>query len=163
MASDSPTLSLGDGSGTGILSGITNFLQNGGSAVRVFTASLTGVVVAPFIAFADIIQAVTTFFTAPFTEVGESITALAGALFQAPAGLVETGFTTSEEVLTAFFGSSFAGVFAGPVAVGLVMLSLFLVTQYLQEDETGDTIPGLPVDVPTETLGVEEEDPGEDS
>lgn len=163
MASDSPTLSLGDGSGTGILTGITNFLQNGGSAIRVFTASLTGVFVAPFIAFGDIVQAVTTFFTAPFRETGQSISALAGAIFQAPAGLVQTGFTVSENVLRAFLGDSLAGLLAGPVAVGVVMISLFLVVQYLQEDETGDTIPALPVDVPTDILGVEEEDPDADS
>lgn len=162
MSSD-PTLSLGDGSGTGLLKGITNYLSEGGNPVQVFTASLTGVVVAPFIAFADIVQAVTTFFTTPFIDAGGSIGTLVSTIFEAPAGLVQTGFTVSENVLIVFFGESLAGVFAAPVAVGVSLFSLWLVVQYLQEDESGDTLVGVPVDIPTETLGVEEEKPGDDS
>ena len=155
-------LDLGSGNGTDVLGGMVNFLSSGGSPVRILTASILGVVVSPFLAFADIVSAIGTFFATPLVETASSIGSLQAALFQAPADLVSAGFGVSEDVLATFLSDSLAGLFAGPVAVGMVMLSLFLVVQYLQEAETGDAIPGLPFDIPTRALGVEEEEDPED-
>jgi len=47
---------------------------------------------------------------------------------------------------------------AFPVTAGLVMIVLYMVVLYLREDETGDVLPGVPIDVPTDIFGVEEED-----
>lgn len=152
------TLDLGDGDGESTLNGVSSYLSSGGSVTDLFTSSIAGLLISPIVAGIDIINAVTAFFTTPFTETAESISDLAGALFQAPANLVESGARISESALQTFLGPSLAGVLALPVAVGVVMLSLYLIVVYLNERETGDTIPGLPVDVPTDVLGVEEED-----
>ena len=117
----------------------------------------------PFIAATDIIFAVTSFFTTPFSEISDSIASLSSAFFDEPADLIADGFAQSASAMSTFFGDGFLGIFSGPVAVGLVLVSVFLVVQYLQENETGD-IPliGIGFDVPTDILGVEEEDEGDD-
>lgn len=149
-----PQLNLSDGSGTGVLSGIVNFLQAGGSVVRVIEASILGLVVSPFIALGDIIRAIGNFFSTPFLEGGNAIGQLINALFTAPGSLIETGAQISEDTLAIFLGDSLAGVLALPVAIGVVMLSLYFITLYLQEEETGDTLPGVPFDVP-DILGIQ--------
>ncbi|SHG78127.1 hypothetical protein [Halobaculum gomorrense] len=152
------TLSLGDGSGTGILSGMVTYLsQPNASAARVITSVILGTISAPFLAFANIVQAIGSFFAAPFRGGGEAISALLSALFTAPADLVTASATVTQNALETVLGESLAGFLALPIAVGVVMLSLYFVTLYLREDETGDTIPGLPFDVPTDWLGAEEE------
>jgi hypothetical protein len=134
---------------------MVNFLQGGGSPARIITATLTGLVISPFIAIADVIAAIGSFFATPFTTVAESVGALGAAFFEQPADTIAAGFEVTESVLVTFLGESLAGILAGPIAVGTVLISLFLVVQFLQERETGDTIPGLPVDVPF--VGVTEE------
>jgi len=157
-----PELDIGDGSGDDTLSGVSTYLSNGGSVADLFTSSIAGLVISPFIAGIDIINAVTGFFTTPFTETAQSISALSGALFEAPLNLLETGAQISESTLALFLSDSLAGLFALPVAMGVVMLSVYMIVQYLQEAETGDTLPAVPIDVPTDVLGVEEEsDPNE--
>jgi len=158
------SLDLGSGSGTDTLNGIVNYLQAGGQATTVISAGLLGVFVSPLVAFGDIVDGVANFFSTPFMEGGDAIGALFNALLEAPANLLETGANVSEDTLTVFLGDSLAGVLALPVAVGVTMMSLYLIMIYLNEPETGDTIPGLPFDVPDVgplQLGVEEEDEGE--
>ncbi|WP_276271941.1 hypothetical protein [Haloarcula litorea] len=62
--SSSADLDLGSGSGTDTLTGITSYLQGGGSAGTILSASFIGLVVSPFVAFADIVLPArcTTFF-----------------------------------------------------------------------------------------------------
>ena len=63
-----PTLDLGSGGGVDTLNGIVNFIsKDGGSAAKVLTASLTGLLISPFVAIIDIIDAIATFATAPIT------------------------------------------------------------------------------------------------
>jgi len=157
-SSDDAELDLGDGSGTGTLTGITEFLQAGGSAGTVLSASFLGLVAAPFVAFADVVQAIGTFFAEPFSSAGEAVGALLTGLFQAPGDLLAAGAAITETALRTALGGTLAGIIAFPLTVGLVMLGLYMVVLYLREDETGDTLPGVPVDVPTDIFGVEEED-----
>lgn len=147
--SDNPELKLGDGSGTSVLSGIVNFLQAGGSVTRVLMASGLGVVVAPFVAVADIISGVGTFFTTPFSQGAVATGELITAFFTAPGSLLQTGAQVSEDFLTGILGPTAASALGLPVATGITLLSLFLVTQFLEEPETSDTLPlpGFP-DVP---------------
>ncbi|TKX52141.1 hypothetical protein EXE44_19165, partial [Halorubrum sp. SS7] len=70
------TLDLGSGGGVDTLNGIATYLSNGGTAARVLTASLLGLISSPFIAVIDIINAITQFATAPFEGAGQSIAAL---------------------------------------------------------------------------------------
>ncbi|AUG49520.1 hypothetical protein BVU17_18210 (plasmid) [Haloarcula taiwanensis] len=156
--SDDPSLSLGDGSGQESLSGITNFLQNGGDAGKVLSASIVGLIVSPVVAVIDVINAVANFFAQPFNNAGDAIGSLLTGLFEAPGNLLIAGADVSETVLRSVLGETLAGLFAFPVTVGLVMIGLYAVVRYLREDETGDVLPGLPIDVPTDIFGVEEEE-----
>jgi len=150
-------LELGDDtSGADVLSSVTNYLEGGGSVATLLSSSILGLVVSPFVAAIDIINAITAFFTTPFESVASAVATLSSAFFTAPGSLIADGFEQSSAALNSFLGGTFAGIFSGPIAVGLALLSLFLVVQFLQEDETGDTLPGVPIDVPF--LGVEEED-----
>ena len=155
--SSSPDLNLGD-SGQETLSGITNFLQAGGDAGRILSASIIGLIAAPFVAVADVIYAVANFFSQPFNTAGDAIGALLEGLFEAPANLLIAGAEISEGALRAVLGETLAGFLAFPATVGLVVFGLYLVVRYLREDETGDVLPGVPIDVPTDIFGVEEED-----
>ena len=156
-SSGDASLDFGDGSGTSTLSGITNFLQAGGSAGRLLSAGVLGIIVAPIAAVIDIVAAVATFFTLPFSSAGEALGALLAGFFQAPGDLLRAGADITEAALRAALGETFAGIFAFPITVGLVLIGLFLMVRYLREDETGDTLPGLPIDIPTDWFGVEEE------
>jgi len=158
MSSTDAELDLNDGSGSGTLTGITNFLQAGGSAGTVLSASFIGLVVSPFVAFADVVQAIGTFFSEPFASAGEAVGALLGGLFRAPGDLLAAGADISETALRVALGETFAGIVAFPLTVGLVMIALYLVVRYLREDETGNVLPGVPVDVPTSIFGTTEED-----
>jgi hypothetical protein len=155
--SSGASLDLGDGTGTDVLNGIVNFLQAGGDVTRLLTAFVVGVPASIFVAIGDIVAAVANFFATPFMEGGDAIGQLINAFFTAPASLLERGAQISEDTLALFLSDSLAGLLALPVATSVVVLSLYLIVRYLQEDETGDTLPGLPIDIPTETLGVEEE------
>jgi hypothetical protein len=155
--SSSADLELGDGSGQESLSGITNFLQAGGDAGRVLSASLIGLIVSPVVAVVDVINAVANFFSQPFNSAGDAIGSLLRGLFEAPGDLLIAGADVSESVLRSVFGDTLAGLFAFPVTVGLVLIGLFVIVAYLSEEETGDVLPGLPIDIPTDIFGVEEE------
>jgi len=157
-SSDDPTLDLGTGDGDATLTGITNFLQAGGSAGSVLSASFIGLVVSPFVAFVDVVQAVGTFFSEPFESAGTAVGALLSGMFQAPGDLLTAGADITETSLRDAIGGSLAGTLAFPITIGIVMLALYMIVLYLREDETGDTLPGLPVDIPTDIFGVEEED-----
>ncbi|KOX92816.1 hypothetical protein AMS69_10165 [Haloarcula rubripromontorii] len=157
MSSD-PSLDLGDGSGQESLSGVTNFLQDGGDAGKVLSASIIGLIVSPVVAVIDVVNAVANFFAQPFDNAGDAIGSLLTGLFEAPGNLLTAGADISETALRSALGETLAGTLAFPITVGIVMLALYLVVRYLREDETGDVLPGLPIDVPTDIFGVEEED-----
>jgi|GEM_PF-3069888 len=157
-SSDDANLNLQDASGTETLNGITNFLQDGGKASTVLSASFIGLVVSPFVALADVIQAMGTFFSSPFESFGETFESLLEGIFKAPGDLLDDSADLTYTALETSFGETVAGILAFPIAIGIVMLSLYLVVQYLSEAETGDTLPGIPVDVPTDIFGVEEEE-----
>jgi len=158
MSSSDAELDLGDGSGEGTLEGITTFLQDGGKAGTVLSASILGLVVSPFVALGNVIQAVGEFFAQPFTAGGNAIGALITGIFEAPGDLLDAGADISESALRATLGETLAGTLALPITFALVMLSLYMVTRYLLEEETGDVLPAVPIDIPTDIFGVEEEE-----
>ncbi len=150
--------------GTSIIQGFLTYIQNGGKIVSALQAGIIGVVFSPLVALSNIIQAIGSFFATPFLEGGIAIGELINAIFTAPARLVDTGFNISRNTLSMYMSENLAGLLAGPVALGIVLLGLWLVSEYLAEPETGDTLPGLPFDVPDIgplQFGVEEEDPDE--
>lgn len=155
--SSADDLTLGDdASGSEVLASITNYLSSGGSVATLLSSSILGLVVSPFVGAIDIINAIVGFFTTPFEEVADAVATLSSAFFEEPGQLISRGFEISASTLSTYFGDTFAGLFAGPIGIGLVMLSLYLIIQYLEVPETGDTLPAVPIDVPF--LGVEEDD-----
>lgn len=148
----SSELDLGDGDGVSVIDGIATSDLN---TATIIGSSVVGVLISPLIGFIDIVQALVQLVTAPLTGAGESITTLFDALIGAPGELVISGIDTSEAALATVLGEGAAGLLAAPVAVGLVLLSLYLVSQYLEEESTGNLIPGLALDVPI--IGTEEE------
>ncbi|EMA71954.1 hypothetical protein [Halorubrum distributum] len=149
------SLDLGSGGGVDTLSGITNFLQDGGSAARILTSSIVGILVSPVVATIDVINAIADFATAPFEGAGESIATLFDGLLTGPAELIEAGSRISENAITAVFGAELAGILALPLTVALALASLYLLATFLDEEETGNLFPGLPFDVPI--IGADEE------
>jgi LytS/YehU family sensor histidine kinase len=149
------SLDLGSGGGVDTLSGITNFLQDGGSAARILTSSIVGILVAPVVGTIDVINAVADFATAPFEGAGESISTLFDGLLTGPAELIEAGARVSENSITAVFGAELGGILALPLTVALALASLYLLATFLDEEETGNLFPGLPFDVPI--IGADEE------
>jgi len=151
-----PTLDLGSGSGEDTLNGITTFIsKDGGSATKVLTASITGLLISPFVAFIDIVNAVTDFATTPFESAGESIATLFDGLLTGPAALIQAGSAISESAIRSVFGETLAGILALPLTVALALASLYLLAEFLNEKETGNLFPGLPFDVPV--IGADEE------
>ena len=150
-----PPLNLGDGGGVDTLSGITTFLSEGGSAARVLTSSILGVLISPVVAVVDVIDAIATFATAPFEGAGESISTLFDGLLTGPAALIEAGARISENAITSVFGAELGGILALPLTVALALASLYLLATFLDEEETGNLFPGLPFDVPI--IGADEE------
>lgn len=113
----------------------------GGAFLAFFTALATGIltvgdfVIEPLAAFADAgVQIVETLF-------GDVLTGIVGA-----------GARESAESLTGDFS---LGPFTIVLAVGVLLLTWWLISQYLQEDETSNIIPGVGYDIPF--VGTEEE------
>lgn len=154
MSGSDAELDLGDGSGTATLGGITTFLQGGGSATRVLTASMVGLITSPVVATVDIIDGVGTFISDPFESAGSGVGDLFEAFMTAPADLVKAGSRISESSLEAAFGDTIAGTLALPFTFLLAFGALFALALYLNENETSNTLPGLP-DIPF--FGREEE------
>ncbi|TKX55104.1 hypothetical protein EXE44_16505, partial [Halorubrum sp. SS7] len=77
-------------------------------------------------------------------------------LLTAPAALIEAGARISENSIAAVFGQTLAGILALPLTVALALVSLYLLARYLNEEETGNVIAGLPIDVPV--VGTDEEE-----
>ena len=106
-------------------------------------------VVGLFTGMMDVFNAIITFITTPLTSAGESVSALFTGLIESPASILETtAGVTATEIGGSFTG--FLGPLAFPVGVAMVMLSLYLVTIYLENGQTSDIFPGsfTDIDVP---------------
>lgn len=151
--------------GASILNGMVNYISSGGSIVTVLQASIVGVILSPFLALSNIIQAIGSFFSIPFRQAGIAVGEMINALFTAPSRLLRQASNITAGVLSQFLGDNLGGFLALPITVAIIMGSLFIVLNYLQEEETGDTLPGVPIDVPDFgplQFGVEEEANAED-
>lgn len=158
-------LNLGDGSGIGILSGITNYLEAGGNPVRLMVAMVLGTGASIYVGIAKTIEGFFAFFSEPLFGAAGGLSELAEIIYSAPAGVIEEGEAVTRSVVVQYLGESIAGLLALPITVGIGGLSLLVVIWYLQEPETGEILPGLPIDVPNFfglKIGVEEEDEDQD-
>ena len=136
-------LDLGSGSPTAVLSGVTTFLSNGGKLGVLLSSFIFGTGASIYVGVGEIINAVVTFITTPFIEAGRAIGALFGGLLTSPLTILDVNAQASAEGIAAQFGW-----LAFPVAVVMILVVLFAVNYYREQPETGDTIVGLPFDVP---------------
>lgn len=142
-------LDLGD-DGESTIEGVAAY----GSNAELIGASIVGLIVAPFRIAIDIAEAAGNVITSPLNGAGDSISALFTGLVESPAELVESGVRITETSLEEFLGAGPAGTLALPITVGLVLLSVYMLAAFLNENETGNFIPLIP-DIPF--LGREEE------
>lgn len=162
---DGPSVTFGGPAGE-MLGSIVVFLKDGGEPVRLIISAILGVVVSPFVATIKFVRSIGIFVSAPFREFGQTVTAIANAAFQGPANLILAGAEISESALRGIVGETLAGIFALPISVGVAGLSLLLVIRVLQQRETGDTIIGVPIDLPDifgAQIGVAEEGEEDDA
>lgn len=147
------SLSFGDGSPTGVLSGVATYFGSGGTPAQALLASVFGVIISISQGGINVIQSIFGFI-AGIIDAGADA---AGAVFRAtliePLGVLITGSEVSANSLGQF------GFLAILVGVVLLLAVYWLITQFLEEEETSDftIVPGAP-DLPF--IGVEEE--GED-
>jgi len=138
-----PRVDLGDGSPTAVLSGVTSFISQGGQLGTLLSGFIFGLGGSLFLGVGKIINAVVTFVTTPFLEGGRAVGQLITGILTSPATILDQTALASAEGIAAEFGW-----LAFPVGMGVVLVSLYLVVQYLEQRETGDTFVGLPFDTP---------------
>jgi hypothetical protein len=89
----------------------------------------------------------------------QSLAAAAGdlidAIFGGSAFIIETGARVTGLSFTGMFN---LGPFTFALAIGSVLLGLFVVNAYVSEEPTGNFVPGIPFDIPTPGFTGPEED-----
>jgi hypothetical protein len=142
-SSGGPTLEISNDNPTTVLSSITSFLSKGGSLGTLLSSFIFGILGSLTIGVGNIINAVVTFITTPFVEFADAVGSFASGLITSPLSILETTAQTSATSIAAQFGW-----LAFPVGVLVILGVLFAINSYREQQETGDTIPGLPFDVP---------------
>lgn len=150
-------LDFGDGSPNAVLNGTINFLSTGGKLGKLLQGSIFGIGLSISQGGINFIQSVFALLVSPLDSGAELVPKFFGATVIEPLDVVVSGAQASAIGVADQFG-----VFALPAALGIVLATFFLMTQFLEEDSTPDfiAIPGFP-DIPDVLglqLGVEEED-----
>lgn len=137
-------ISLGSGSPTDVLSGVSSFIANPNTTLGTLLSSFVfGLIASIWYGVVEIINAVVTFITTPFIEGGQAIAAFFSGLLTSPLSILDTTALASAEGIAAQFGW-----LAFPVGVAVVLGVLWMINKYREDPETGDTFPGLPFDTP---------------
>jgi len=85
---------------------------------------------------------------------------LVGSIFDGSALIIDLG-ALSTAISIGPDGAFNVGPFTLALAVGSVLLALWVVNAYVSEDSTGNFVPGIPFDIPTPGFtGPEEEEEG---
>lgn len=89
----------------------------------------------------------------PIDAFGEALGDLVASIFGGPARIVDAGI---EATVASLLGPFSIGPATYALSIASVLLGLYVVNQYRDEEDTGNLIPGLPTDIPY--IGEEEED-----
>lgn len=81
----------------------------------------------------------------PVTAFAGALADLAVAIFGSPARIIIAGADATAASLTGIFN---VGPLTFALGIGSVLLGLFLIGRYRDEEETGNFLPGLPFDLP---------------
>lgn len=140
-----------------VLTGTISFLNAGGSLGTLLQGAIFGTIVSVATGGINFIQSAFALVIAPVDALATSTEQFVASTILAPLGIIEE--TADASAVAA--GSEF-GVFALPVGVAIVLGAFWLIIQFLEQDETSDTIPipGFPdtPDIGPLNIGVEEED-----
>jgi len=152
-------LDLGDGSPDAITKGVSSYLTSSGTNVgTALSTFILGLIASLWYGTVEIVNAVVGFVTTPFSKGGEAVGKLIEGILTEPIGILEKTAQASATAISAEFGwLSFL------VGVAVLLGAMYMVVQYLEQPETGDTFVGLPFDTPDVgpfEIGVTEE--GED-
>lgn len=129
---------------------------NDGWGIGKFVKSGLGLLIAGVFALVfDVLEAIATFVTDPLGSASTAIGDLFEGLISDPTSILSDGATAAGDGIIETFTGWLAPL-AFPVAVGSVLLGLYLVTTYLEESETSDLFPGsfTDIDVPDVLSGV---------
>ncbi|OYR55531.1 hypothetical protein DJ73_02195 [Halorubrum sp. Ea1] len=119
-----------------VLTGTIGFLSAGGQLGTLLQGAIFGVLVSGVTGGINIIQSGVALVAAPLDALSSVVDQAVASLILAPLGVIETTAETSGEAASQEFG-----VFALLIGVGLVLGSYWAITKYLEQSETGDTIP----------------------
>lgn len=142
---------------TTVLTGTIGFLNAGGQLGTLLQGAIFGTFVSFTTGGINFIQSGFALLVAPVDALAQSVGQAVDSLILAPLGIVETTAETSAVATSEQFG-----VFALLVGVCLVLAAYWIITKFLEQSETSDTLPlpGFPdtPDVGPLQIGVEEED-----
>jgi hypothetical protein len=141
--SSAESLDLDSDEPTAVLSSVSDFVADDGKLGNLMTSFVFGIFASIYVGIGEIINSVVDFIKSPFDGGAEAITEIVKGLLTEPVSILEETAGTSATAISEAFGP-----FAFPVGVAVVLLSLYLVVQYLEQPETGDTFVGLPFDTP---------------
>lgn len=140
-----------------VLTGTIGFLNADGTLGTLLQGAIFGTIVSVATGGINFIQSVFGLIVAPIDAFAAATTEFVNSTILAPLGIIETTAETSGTAISTQFGP-----FALIVGVAIVLGAFWLIIQFLEEDETSDTIaiPGFP-DIPAIgpfDVGVEEEE-----
>ena len=141
-----------------VLGGTISFLDKGGQLGTLLQGAIFGILVQAATGGINIIQSGIALVVAPLDALSNTVDQAVDSIILAPLGIIETTADTSGAAASDQFG-----VFALFVGVGLVLGSYWIITKYLEQSETSDTlpIPGLGDAPGFLPLGVTEENEDE--
>ena len=134
-----------------VLSSTISFLDRGGDLGTLLQGAIFGTLVSVATGGINLVQSIVGLAVAPVDSLATATTAAVDAVIVEPLGIIaETAGVSATAI-----GDQF-GPFAFLVGLGVVLIGMYAVTQYLQEEETSDVsiVPGVP-DLPF--IGVTEE------
>ena len=127
-----------------VLTGTIGFLNAGGDLGTLLQGALFGTLVSVSQGGINLIQSAFNLVVTPIDLLVDAAGSFVEAVFIEPLGIVESGATTSATAI----GEQF-GIFAFIMGILVLLGGFFVIQQYLERRDTGDTlpIPGIP-DVP---------------
>lgn len=141
---DPASISFGDGSPTGVLSGVTSFISGGGNLGTLLQGSIFGLLISVATGGINLIQSIFGLVVAPLDAAASIVVGFFESTVLAPLGIIELTADSSGAAIAQQFGP-----FALIIGVGVVLAAFFLIIQFLEEEETPDfvAVPGFP-DIP---------------
>ena len=128
------TLDTGGGDPNDVLNGVINYLgTDDGNLGTLLQGSIFGLLVSVATGGINFIQSVFGLVVAPLDAAANTVTTFFQATVLAPLGIAERTAATSGAAIASQFGP-----FALPVGIGVILLTFWIITQFLEEEETPD-------------------------